>query len=181
MARNRAHNDTKMIILQALNGPPIFAAFLLNFVIDKFFNNELSLTSKNKQTGLLFLGIHASALTISEALWGVGGATGYKMFLEAFMDCPEARFSIVAKEIHNWRNILAHQFISRSGHNIDYDYNLREGFVKRKGDLIINPEIYLNSYLDIFLKNKILEFFKNLDKTKQQEIKKRIVEKYLKN
>lgn len=181
MARNRAHNDTKKIIFQALNGPPIFAAFLLNLAIDKFFNNELSLTAKNKQTGLLFLGIHASALTISKALWGLSGAIGYKMFLETFMDCTEARFSEVAQEIHDWRNILAHQLISRSGHNIDYDYNMRQGFVKRNGDLIINPEVYLKSYLDVFVKNKILEFFKSLNEVRQQEIKKRIVEKYLKN
>lgn len=181
MARNRVHNDTQMIILQVLNGPPISAIIFLNFAISKFFNNELTLTAKNKQTGLLFMGIHASALTISEALWGVGGPTGYKMFLETFMDCSEARFAEVAKEIHDWRNILAHQFISKSGHNIDYDYNMRQGFIKKNGDLIINPEIYLQSYLDIFAKNKILEFFKSLDKTKQQEIKKRIVEKYLEN
>lgn len=181
MARNRAHNDTEEIIFKALNGPPMFAIMLLTIATDRFFNNELSLTAKNKQTGLLFLGIHASALTFSEALWGLGGITGYKKFLVTFMDTREAKFSLVAEEIHNWRNVLAHQFISKSGHNIDYDYDMKSGHVRKKGDLIINPEIYLRNYLDVFNEYKILSFFKNLSKEEQQEIKERIVKKYLKN
>ncbi|OGE81849.1 MAG: hypothetical protein A3E98_03105 [Candidatus Doudnabacteria bacterium RIFCSPHIGHO2_12_FULL_48_11] len=179
--KNRAHRETEYIISEVLNGPPMFSISLLIYSIDKFFNNELSITAENKQTGLLFMGIHAAALTISEALWGLHGQVGYQMFLEKFLDeeQPDREFSKIAKPIHDWRNILAHQFLSSSGHNFDYDYHMEKGYKINNKDLIINPSIYLSCYLRAFKDNRIMNYASKLNKKEQEKIKQRILGKYL--
>ena len=61
----------------------------------------------------MFLGIHASALTVMEALFDMSGRDAYKLFLEKFVDgnTPDTKFSDIAYSIHEWRNILAHQWL----------------------------------------------------------------------
>lgn len=158
MATNRAHRETpEELINSVINGDPTDAVNLLISSISNFLNNEIAATANNNppQTSLMFMGIHSAVLTVSEVLFRDRAASGYKKFLEEFMDedTEGKKFSLISQEIHAWRNILVHGWLSLRGHNIEYDYQMREGFKNKGNDLYINPKIYLELYLTAFNKN----------------------------
>jgi len=163
------------------SGPPIEAIETLLNSINNFLNNEISLTIKHHQTSLLFLGIHAAALTISEALFGKSGKEGYRTFLEKFVDgqSKDRKFSKIAHVLHDWRNILAHQWISSRGHKIEYDYKISKGWRQNKDRVVINPKIYCECYLQAFSKDgKIWQYQSFLSPQELKKAKQRIIEKY---
>lgn len=160
---------------------PIEAIETLLNSIDNFFNNEISLTPSNHQTSLLFLGIHASILTISEALFGVSGKKGYCMFLERFVDGEkeDTKFSLIASTLYDWRNILAHQWLGTSGHKIKYDYEMNEGWKVDKEITVINPKIYCDYYLNAFSSSgKIWKYESILAAIDLEKAKQTIISKY---
>lgn len=182
---NKAYSESKEKRLARFqNNPPVEAIDTLLNSVDNFFNNEIRLTPDKAQTSLLFLGIHAVALTISKVFFNKTGLKGYKLFLERFVDgdSDDTKFSAIAKLIHNWRNILAHQWLGSVGHEIGYDYKMKFGWQKRDNVTFINPKIYCDYYLKAFSKRgKIWEFKRTLSETGLQAIKERIIKKYLKN
>lgn len=184
--RNNAHMETKEARLDRfMSNPPEETIETLLNSIANFFNNEIALTPApdNRQTSLLFLGIHAVALTISEAFFGKKGADGYKLFLEKFIDqTPDnMKFSLIAREIHDWRNVLAHQWLGSIGHHINYDYDMPEGWKKDEdGVLKINPKIYCEHYLKAFSSSgNIWRYGKIFSREELEGIKRRIIEKYI--
>jgi len=184
--KNNAHeSESKEHRLQRLqDGHPVEAIETLLNSIDNYFNNEIRLTVGQAQTTLLFLGVHAVALTIAEVFFGKGGADGYKWFLEKYMDgdVEDRKFSKVADTIHDWRNILAHQWIGSLGHDIIYDYTMDKGWEKRDQALAINPKIYYEQYIAIFSAGgKIWRYDKMFTEPELEKAKERIVEKYQKN
>jgi len=181
---NNAHMESKEDRLaRFMQNPPIEAIDTLLNSISNFFNNEISLTPENHQTSLLFLGIHAVALTISEAFWDKNGVIGYKLFLENFVDQPidNLKFSLIAKDIHDWRNVLAHQWIGSIGHQISYDYFMVEGWKKTEdGILKINPKVYCDSYIKAFGRGgRIWKCGQTFTSGELEEIKLRIIKKYI--
>jgi hypothetical protein len=131
---------------------------------------------------LLFLGIHAVALTISEIFWGLKGEAGYKKFLEKFVDgeTEDTKFSTISNKIHNWRNVLAHQWFESSGYEIQYDYDMKLGYKTEKNILVINPKIYCEKYIEAFdVNNKIWEYKEFLNQKELNNAKKRIIKKFL--
>ena len=166
------------------NLPPVEVIETLLNSLDNFFNNEIRLTTKdeNYQTSLLFLGTHAVALTISEGLFDKGGLSGYKLFLKNFVDgdTADTRFSSIADLIHNWRNVLAHQWLASTGHRIGYDYQMSHGWQLRDGKFFINPKIYSDYYLKAFKAGgKIWKYGQLLSSDELQRAKDRLVRKYL--
>lgn len=180
--KNRAHMESKEKRLARFKGnPPVEAIETLLNSIANFFNNEIALTPDNHQTSLLFLGIHAAVLTISEALFGVAGEKGYRMFLEKFVDGDpvDRKFSQIANILHDWRNILAHQWIGSAGHKIQYDYKMDEGWKKAGELIVINPKIYCQCYLDAFGRGgKIWQYERILSQSDLENAKQVIVKKY---
>lgn len=184
--KNRAHSESFNKRLKRFqdNSPVEIIETLLNSIANCF-NNEIILTVEkdNHQTSLLFLGIHAVALTISEDLLDKRGPEGYKLFLERFIDrdTDDRKFSKIAGPIHNWRNVLAHQWISRSGHEIGYDYEMDLGWKKQDGIVFINPKMYCEDYLKAFKSNgRIWEYRSFLSDSDLEGVKSRMVEKYAK-
>ena len=180
---NRAHQDeSKEHRLQRLqNGHPIEAIETLLNSIDNFFNNEIRITPGNYQTSLLFMGIHASALTIAEAFFDENGLKGYNKFITTFVDgeTDDTKFSLIAEFIHDWRNVLAHQWIGSIGHLIGYDYAMSLGWERRDNILFINPKIYCEKYLQAFSAGgKIWKYDVLFSPEELEKIKKRIVQKY---
>lgn len=180
--KNRAHMETReQRLLRLKGGVPIEAIETLLNSIANFFNNEIALTPGNYQTSLLFLGIHASVLTISEALLGKSGLEGYRMFLEKFIDgeTTDTKFSEIAPVIHDWRNVLAHQWLGTVGHKIEYDYKMNEGW-KIEGEVtVINPKIYCDYYLKAFSAGgKIWKYEDILSASELEKAKATIVQKY---
>lgn len=180
--KNRAHIETKVQRLKRLkDGSPVEAIETLLNSIANFFNNEIQLTPDQYQTSLLFLGVHAVALTISEAFYGKSGEEGYRLFLEAFVDgkTEDKKFSMISNTLHDWRNILAHQWIGSLGHSIEYDYKMIEGWKNGEDGLVINPKIYCEAYLSAFsASGRIWKYESMFSDDDLEKIKQRIINKY---
>ncbi len=183
--KNNTHiNESKEKRLKRLqDGSYVEAIDTLLNSIDNFFNNEIRSTPNNYQTSLLFMGIHASALTISEVFFDSTGLEGYTRYLEAFVDIGEGskKFSSIANTIHDWRNVLAHQWLGSIGHTIGYDYEMVGGWQYQDGATIINPRIYCGQYLSAFeIEGNIWRYEELFTKKQLEQIKLRIITKYLK-
>jgi hypothetical protein len=127
------------------------------------------------------MGVHASALTIAEAFIDKGGSEGYAWFMKTFIDgeTDDTKFSLVARSIHDWRNVLAHQWIGSIGHVIGYDYEMTSGWERRGDILFINPKIYCERYLAAFAAGgKIWRYDKLFTEQELEKVKERIVQKY---
>jgi hypothetical protein len=61
---------------------------------------------------------------------------------------PEEQFSLISKELHEMRNVMAHQLFSSRTHNIALDYRMPEGW-RHDGDLLhLNPNLYAQQFID---------------------------------
>lgn len=186
--RNNAHlGETREQRLKRFgDGHPIEVIETIINSIANFFNNEISATLNDPaspQTSLMILGIHSVALTIAHGLFNKGGNQGYKLFLEHFVDGDSAdtKFSTIASEIHEWRNVLAHRWLNVAGHSFSYDYDMPEGW-KREGEfLLLNPKIYLEHYLRAFGSGGKIYHYNKILITDQllEEAKARFISKYV--
>lgn len=183
MKNNSYMNESKEQRLSRLQkGSYVEAIETLLNSIDNHFNNEIRRTVENYQTSLLFMGIHASALTIAEVFFNQTGLTGYKRFLEVFVDgeSEDRKFSTVAKTIHDWRNVLAHQWLGSLGHQIGYDYEMQLGWQQRGEVMFLNPNIYREQYLLAFkAQGRIWGYRTIFSEEELQAIKDRIIHRYL--
>lgn len=137
------------------DSPPIEVIETIINSMANYFINELRTTFDNQtnhQTSLMFLGTHSIALTLAHGFFGKSGENGYKLFLENFIDgdTPETKFSAVAHEIHEWRNVIAHRWINVAGHSFSYDFDMPEGWKVEGEFLLVNPKIYLDQFLKAF-------------------------------
>lgn len=168
------------------NGSPVESIETLLNSIDNFFNNEIRATIGDDsvpQTSLMFLGVHASILTISEVFFNNKGVSGYKRFLEEFVDSDldSGKFSLIANDIHQWRNVVAHQWLSAKGHQISYAYSLDQGWKKEDGLLHINPRIYCDQYLQSFgIGGRIWNYSNIFTEEELEMTKRRIIDKFIK-
>ena len=110
---------------------------------------QVRVAKKNRLDNLTFLGTHAFIQTFSEKVLGKQGpaATGY--FLKSFMDdaLPNRQFSQVSDEIHEMRNVMAHQLFSIRTHDIVLDYTMAEGWRRDQTVLRINPDVYAEQFI----------------------------------
>lgn len=157
MGKNNAHlGESKEKRLKRFqDGHPLEIIDTLTNSIHSFFNNEIRAVfddPNNPQTSLMILGIHSVALTISYGLFNKQGEQGYKLYLRHFVDgsTPDTRFSTIATEIHEWRNVLAHRWLNVAGHEFGYDFEMQEGWKKVDDVVFLNPAIYLAHYLKAF-------------------------------
>lgn len=168
--RELRYKETEELIKKLINGNPLSAVGLLILSINNVFNKEIAqtITKNPPQPSLLFIGVHSVALTISEVLFNERGLKGYKKFLEEFVDGnpKNKQFSLIADQIHSWRNILVHGWLSLKGHKMEYDFKMIEGYKNRDGTLYINPKIYLGLYLSAF-NGRIMRY---VSKMKQNEL-----------
>jgi hypothetical protein len=185
---NNAHKmeekDKRLARFQ--NGTPHESISTLLNSIANFHNNEIKDTLKDDrqpQTGLMFMGVHAAILTISKVFWNLDGLNGYKKFLEVFVDGSNqgTKFSQVSDRIHDWRNVLAHQWLGSIGHEIVYDYTSAEGWkTLPNGSLSVNPDIYCKAYLAAFGSGgKIWDYEKLFTSQGLEDIKTRIIDRYI--
>lgn len=154
--QNNAHlGETKEHRLQRFQGPPIEIIETLLSSIQSFFNNEIGAVfdnPTNPQTSLMILGVHSVALTLAHGLFNKQGKQGYKLFVETYMDgnTGDTKFSTIAFEIHEWRNVIAHRWLNVAGHEIGYNFGMVEGWRKEGEVIFINPKIYLEHFLKAF-------------------------------
>lgn len=167
------------------NSPIEFIETILNS-IHNFYIPELQMAAENKQSNLLILGLHSIIETISENVFLKKGVEGFKFYLENFVDIDEngGRFSEIADELNDWRNIVAHQYISKLGHSFGYDYTISTGYQVENGTIILNPKIFFDQFKSAFLasggktKRKIWDYEENIASDKMEEAKTKFLAKF---
>lgn len=164
------------------NGPPEEIILTLLNSIHNFFTREIDQAADNKSWYLVVLGIHAVILTISEGLFNKKGLTGFKFFLEKFVDSPEEGFdfSKIADKIHNFRNVIAHQWLSASGYELGIDESMLKGWESREDVIYFNPVLYYEAFKNSFSGMGKVWDYKNIMSDKElEESKTRLIEKYI--
>lgn len=167
------------------NSPIEFIETILNS-IHNFYIPELQIAAQNKQSNLLVLGIHSIIETISENVFLKKGVDGFKFYLENFVDINKdgGRFSEISDELNDWRNIVAHQYISKLGHSFGYDYSITTGYKIENGIIILNPKIFFEQFQSAFLANngntkrKIWDYKEIIASDKMEEAKIKFLSKF---
>ena len=164
------------------NGSPIEIIETLLNSLDNFFNKrEIDIAASSNLWLLVVLGIHAMALTISHGFVNKDGHEGFKYFLKNFVDTNEEgfNFSEISREIHEYRNIIAHRWLSDFGYKFGLDLEMTKGWEKRKEVIFLNPKLYYKAYNNVFAAGgRIWNYDKILSQDQLQEAKTRLLEKY---
>ena len=165
-----------------LDGEPLEIIETLLNSIDNFFNKrEIDVAASSNLWLLVILGIHAVALTVSDGLFNKDGHKGFHFFLKSFVDTEKEgfNFSEISKEIHTYRNIIAHRWLSDFGYDFGFDYKMVKGWEKRGDTVYFNPRLYYEAYNKAFgAGGKIWQYDKLLSKEEAQKTKERLIKKY---
>lgn len=147
--------------LSRLQSSPTEAIETLLNSIDNGMNLEIEKARDSKLYNLMFLGIHAAILTISESIFSKSEKDGYKFFIETFTE-HTARIIDIADTLHSWRNVVAHRWLSQIGHEIGFDESIKQVWEKKDEALIINPRLYCDQYIKAFDSNSKLWDYEQL-------------------
>lgn len=153
---------------------------LLNSV-DNYFNRQIAIVADAKAWDMAFIGIHSAATTIGTGLFSTSPLTAYTEFLKHFVDSDEVGgdFSTVAGQLHNWRNVLVHRWLSQHGYNFGFDLEQKEGWREEDGAIVINPQLYHEAYRRAFTAGgKMWQWEKILTQEQAEAAKARLLEQY---
>lgn len=174
--------DKQKRLARLTNGSPVEIIETLLNSMHNFFMREIGVASDSNLHYLVMLGDHSVALTISEGLFGKAGLDGYKLFLERFVDQDKDgfNFSEIAENIHNWRNVIAHQWLSSSGYDLGIDLDMKLGWENRKGVVYFNPKLYHEAFNGAFKGGgRIWQYERILTEEQMQKAKERLLKKYI--
>ncbi len=163
------------------NGSPIEIIETLLNSIANFYNGEIDQAASSQLWLLVILGIHSVALTISEGIFDKKGLTGFTFFLENFMDEDKEgfKFSEIAKQIHNYRNVVAHHWLSASGYDFGIDGGMTKGWEERENVIYFNPKVYYETFKNAFGGGgKIWDYRQLLSPEELETVKARLLKKY---
>jgi hypothetical protein len=131
----------------------------------------------------VYLLAHSIIQTVSETMFGLVGLSGTRFFLERFADgaTEDRKFSRIASEIHDVRNIIAHRGYSRMQHEVQYFIDdIPEGWRReRDGSLTINPALYSNQVEDVFRRSTLYLTFCQQPPLRLLQAKYRFVRSWL--
>ena len=141
--------DSKERLSRFLKNDREFALTLLNSIHNLFVMTELEAAKQAKILNLLFLGMHSVMQTVSEKIFGLKGPDATKFYLEQFVDgdSTDRKFSLIANDIHEMRNVFAHQWFSLSLYRITLDESSKTGWSQANGEITINPMIYYDQFI----------------------------------
>lgn len=147
--------------------------------------NQLEIAHQHKLDSLLILGVHAVIENLSEYIFLKKGVDGIKFYLENFVDgdTDGLKFSLIAKDLNNWRNIIAHQFLSKQGHYFGYDYTINTGYIQNGDYIRFNPTIYFEQFKSAFLsgektKYRIHDYTKLLTPENMEKAKEKFLSRF---
>lgn len=164
------------------NDPSEVILTLLNSIHNNFVMREILPAATYQLPTLVFLGTHAVAETIAEGVYGKSGLDGFRFYLENFVDeCDsDLKFSTIATELNDWRNILAHQWIGSMGHNFGLSDKKPLGWWRDEDNLIVNPTTYAKQFSEGFSAGGTIWDFENMmDSAQKEAAKERLIKKYL--
>lgn len=98
----------------------------------------------------LFLVTHGFIQAFMENVFDIRGRDATQEYLKRFVDGRKKldKFSLIADEMHEMRNVMAHQIYSSLTHEIAFDYRLTTGWARQTGALHLNPKIYADQFID---------------------------------
>src|SRR5258708_21578751 len=106
---------------------------------------EIHNAKENRLYLCVYLLTHALIQMISENMFGLTGKNGTKFYLENFVEgeIQDTKFSLIADDIHDARNVMAHQGYSSLQHRVEYLADeIPEGWRKDANTILINPKLY---------------------------------------
>ncbi|HXH90464.1 MAG TPA: hypothetical protein VNN25_02700 [Thermoanaerobaculia bacterium] len=110
---------------------------------------EVEDAAKKHLLTLTLLGTHAAMQMVCEKVFGLKGIDATEFYLEQFVDgtAPDRKYSAIVAELHEQRNVMAHQGFSSTQHVIAYDWGLSGGFEWKGNTLHLNPDIYIADFI----------------------------------
>jgi len=120
---------------------------LLNSIAN-FFLPQIQEAGKQQLDYLVLLGAHSIIQIVAEQIFGQHGPSGTGFYLRQFVDTgtPDRTYSAIYTDIHEFRNVIAHRWMSGGGHFLAIDYTISGGFEKRGPHLHFNPAIFLEDF-----------------------------------
>ena len=163
------------------NPPTEIISTLINS-INNFFNPEIAKAAEDGCWSLVIMGVHSVTLTISFGLFGDDTEKGYVRFLQTFMDSGESGgdYSAIGSKIHDWRNVLAHQWLAAVGHTFGLDPGMDVGWERRGDTTVLNPKRYHEAYRHAFRTSSDLWRPDRILTAEEMEAnKRRLIKKYV--
>ena len=126
---------------------------------------EIYAAKENRQYHSVYLLTHALIQMISENMFGFRSKQATKFYLENFVDgdTPDTKFSSITDDIHDARNVMAHQGYSSLQHQVEYFADdMAEGWKYDNGSILINPKVYGGRFEAAFGNGKIVQRYEQL-------------------
>ena len=116
--------------------------------IANFFLPQIQEAGKQRLEYPVLLSTHAIIQIVAEQIFGQHGPPGTEFYLRQFVDTatPNRTYSAIYTDIHAFRNVIAHRWMSGGGHLLAIDYTISGGFEKRGPHLHFNPAIFLEDF-----------------------------------
>ncbi|SRR6266852_5663476 len=111
---------------------------------------QVNLVNKPGYETALFLVTHGFVQTFMEKVYDLKGPSATHEFLRRFIDGAKKKdkFSHISGDIHEMRNVMAHQLYSSKTHDIALDFTIATGWDTISGRLHVNPKIYGDRFRD---------------------------------
>lgn len=165
------------------DGSPLEIVETLLNSIGNFSNRQIEAAARAGAWDLAFIGLHSASVTIGSGLFGDSPLASFTKFLSFFVDTeqPGYDFSKIAKEIHSWRHVLVHRWLSQLGYEFGFDLEQSEGWRKVDGTILLNPSRFHAAFKDAFAAGgKIWQWQEILTAKEAEAAKVRLLEQYYK-
>lgn len=128
----------------------------------------------------LFLLTHSFVQTFMENYFDTRGRDATHLYLKWFVDGRKKldRFSLVSDELHEMRNVMAHQIYSSQTNYIRYEYALTTGWARQNQHLQVNPRLYADRFID-GLEGRVHRRLNSVTRLEQARRKYRFIAKWL--
>jgi len=144
---------------------------------------ELRRAREEKFYFCVYLLAHSVIQTVSELMFDKTGLDGTQFFLEQFADGASAdrKFSLIAKDVHEVRNIVAHRAYSKRQHDTQYFIDdIVEGWRRdTDGTLVINPALYSLQIENVFRTGKLYATFQKQSPVQLLRLKYKFIRQWV--
>jgi len=98
-------------------------------------------------------------------MFGFRGKQGTQFYLENFVegDTADTKFSSITDDIHDTRNVMAHQGYSSLQHRVEYFADeIPEGWKQDGDSILINPKLYADRFEGGFRHGTIIDKYQQV-------------------
>jgi len=160
------------------DGTPLEIIETLLNSIHNFYNRQIDAAVDAGAWDLAFIGIHSVGVTVGTGLFTDSSLTAFTRFLREFVDTDELgyNFSEIAQELHSWRQVLVHRWLSAKGYEFGFDMEQQEGWRKVDDVVLLNPRRFHEAFNQAFTAGgKIWQWQNILSDEEQQAAKARLL------